>query len=130
MSREGGEFRVVAARARHGYRTRLPGRAQARPPVVREIQAARRPAGAEEDRPGLDGRGRPAAGFFTKRTAQAWLDEVLASARRGSLPGMVRTGATVADAAAEWLRWAEHERDSKPSTFADWVRRRACCGTA
>jgi len=49
-------------------------------------------------------RGRPAAGYFTKRTAQAWLDEILAEARRGTLAGMVRTGATFADAAAEWLR--------------------------
>ena len=61
--------------------------------------------------PAWTGRGRPAAGYFTKRTAQAWLDDVLVLARRGELPGMVRTGATVADAAAEWLRWAEHERD-------------------
>jgi len=30
---------------------------------------------------------------------------------------MVRTGATGTDAAAEWLRWAEHERDCKPSTM-------------
>ena len=33
---------------------------------------------------------------------------------------MVETGATVADAAAEWLRWAEHDRDCKPSTLADY----------
>ena len=67
--------------------------------------------------PAWTGRGRPAAGWFTKRTAQAWLDDVLVLARRGELPGMVHTGATVADAAAEWLRWAEHERDCKPSTM-------------
>jgi integrase len=67
--------------------------------------------------PAWTGGGRPAAGYFTKRTAQAWLDDLLVLARRGELPGMVRTGATVADAAAEWLRWAEHERDCKPSTM-------------
>jgi hypothetical protein len=33
---------------------------------------------------------------------------------------MVETGATVADDAAEWLRWAEHDRDCKPSTLADY----------
>ena len=31
-------------------------------------------------------------------------------ARRGTLPGMVRTGATFADAAAEFLRYVEHDR--------------------
>ena len=83
------------------------------PTAVRSsVRSARRrlPAGAR----------RPAAGYITKRTAQGWLDEVLAEARRGSLPGMVRTGATFADAAAEWLSWCEHERDCKPSTLADY----------
>src|SRR3954468_6396148 len=61
-----------------------------------------------------------APGSFTKRTAQAWLDDVLAQARRGELAGMVATGATVADAAAEWLRWAEHDRACKPSTVTDY----------
>jgi integrase len=60
--------------------------------------------------PAFTGRGRPTAGTFTKRTAQAWLDDVLAAARRRELPGMVRTGATVADAVAEWLRYAAHDR--------------------
>ena len=70
--------------------------------------------------PAWTGRGRPASGWFTKRSAQAWLDDLLIQARRGELPGMVETGATVADAAAEWLRWAEHDRDCKPSTLADY----------
>src|SRR3954469_14711242 len=63
--------------------------------------------------PAWTGRGRPGAGYFTKRTAEAWLDDVLAQARRGELAGMVATGARVADAAAEWLRWAEHDRACK-----------------
>jgi hypothetical protein len=50
------------------------------------------------------GRGRPTAGYFTKRSAEAWLSDVLAEARRGELPGMVRTGATFADAAAGYMR--------------------------
>src|SRR3954454_100495 len=70
--------------------------------------------------PAWTARGRPAAGYFTKRTAEAWLDDVLAQARRGELAGMVATGATVADAAAEWLRWAEHDRACKPSTMSDY----------
>jgi len=70
--------------------------------------------------PAWTDRGRPAAGYFTKRTAQTWLDDLLAQARRGELPGMVATGATVADAAAEWLRWSEHDRACKPSTLHDY----------
>jgi integrase len=65
-------------------------------------------------------RGRPPAGYFTKRTAEAWLRGTLDEARRGTLPGMVRTGATFADAAAEWLRYVEHERACKPSTLEDY----------
>jgi integrase len=61
-------------------------------------------------------RGRPAAGYFTRRTAEAWLRDVLDQARRGTLPGMVRTGATFADAAAEYLRYVEQDRGRKPST--------------
>ncbi len=78
--------------------------------------------------PAWHSRGRPGAGHHTKRTAQAWLDDALAEARRGTLPGMVQTGATFADAAAEWLRWAEHDRACKPSTMADYrySARRLC----
>jgi integrase len=65
-------------------------------------------------------RGRPAAGYFTKALAQTWLDSTLAEARRGELAGMVRTGATFADAAAEWLRYVEHERACKPRTVEDY----------
>jgi integrase len=109
MSREspisGHVFRVDRRRGPQWY-------AKYRLPDGRQIQRRIGPA--------WTGRGRPAAGWFTKRSAQAWLDEVLAQARRGELPGMVETGATVADAAAEWLRWAEHDRDCKPSTLADY----------
>src|SRR3954463_8132267 len=65
-------------------------------------------------------RGRPAAGHFTKRTAEAWLREVLDQARRGTLPGLVRTGATFTDAAAEYLRYVEHDRGRKPSTVGGY----------
>lgn len=70
--------------------------------------------------PGWTERGRPAAGFFTKRTAEAWLADVLAQARRGTLPGMVRTGATFADAAAEYLRYIAEDRGRKPTTLEDY----------
>ena len=70
--------------------------------------------------PAWTGRGRPAAGYFTKRLAEDWLRDTLAAARRGTLPGAVRTGATFADAAAEWLRYVEQDRDVKPSTLTDY----------
>ncbi|HEV2776216.1 MAG TPA: hypothetical protein VGV90_11550 [Solirubrobacteraceae bacterium] len=65
-------------------------------------------------------RGRPPEGYVTKRLAEAWLRDVLDQARRGSLPGMVRTGATFADAAAEFLRYVADERACKPSTLRDY----------
>jgi integrase len=65
-------------------------------------------------------RGRPAVGYFTRRSAQTWLDEVLTQARRGELPGMVRTGATFDEAIDEYMRWLEHDRQRKPSTLRDY----------
>src|ERR1700722_702802 len=38
--------------------------------------------------PARTGRGRPAAGYFTKRLAEDWLRTTLEEARRGTLPGM------------------------------------------
>jgi hypothetical protein len=55
-------------------------------------------------RGGSGDRGRPPDGYFTKRTAEAWLRDLLDEARRGTLAGMHRSGVTIADAAAEWLR--------------------------
>ncbi|MGH2854990.1 MAG: tyrosine-type recombinase/integrase [Solirubrobacteraceae bacterium] len=67
--------------------------------------------------PAWSQRGRPPAGYFTKRLAEDWLRDVFDEARRGTLPGLVRTGATFADAAAEFLRYAEQDRSLKPSTL-------------
>jgi integrase len=63
-------------------------------------------------------RGRPPEGYFTKRTAEAWLRDV-DQAERGVLPGMVRTGRTFADAADEYLRYLTEDRQRKPSTLRD-----------
>src|SRR5439155_14577663 len=60
-----------------------------------------------------------AAGYFTKRPAQEWLREVLGQARAGTLPGLVRTGVTFAEAAEEYLSWLEVDRERKPSTLRD-----------
>jgi integrase len=82
--------------------------AKYRLPDGRQVQRKLGPAWSE--------RGRPPAGYFTKRLAEDWLRDVLDQARRGTLPGLVRTGATVADAAAEYMRYIEHDRRRKPST--------------
>jgi integrase len=86
--------------------------AKYRLPDGRQVQKKLGPAWTE--------RGRPPNGYFTKRLAEDWLRSTLDEARRGTLPGMVRTGATFADAAAEWLRYVEHDRARKPSTVAGY----------
>ncbi len=98
-------FRVERKRGPQWY-------AKYRLPDGRQVQRRIGPAWTE--------RGRPPAGYFTKRTAEAWLVELLHEARRGTLAGMAQTGATFADAAAEWLRYIEHDRDRKPSTVAGY----------
>jgi integrase len=67
--------------------------AKYRLPDGRQVQKKLGPAWTE--------RGPPANGYFTKRLAEDWLRETLDQARRGTLPGMVQTGATFADAATE-----------------------------
>jgi integrase len=67
--------------------------------------------------PDWSARGRPVAGYFTQRLAEDWLRDTLDQARRGELPSLVQTGATIADAAAEYLRYIEHDRERKPSTI-------------
>jgi integrase len=52
--------------------------------------------------------------------AEAWLRSTLDEARRGVLPGMVRTGATFADAAAEYLRYIGEDRNRTASTVEDY----------
>jgi integrase len=65
-------------------------------------------------------RGRPPDGFYTRRTANEALQAILADARRGTLAGANRTGATFADAAAEYLRFVEEERQIDSATLADY----------
>jgi integrase len=98
-------FRVDRARGPQWY-------AKYRLPDGRQVQKRLGPA--------WTGRGRPPAGHFTKRLAEDWLRRVLADARRGELPGMVRTGATFADAAAEYLRYIGEDRGRKASTVEDY----------
>ncbi len=56
----------------------------------------------------------------TKRTAEAWLQDVLIRARHGTLPGMPSGGVSFAEAAQEWLRLITQDRERKPSTVRDY----------
>jgi integrase len=87
-------------------------RAKYRLPDGRQVQKTLGPA--------WTARGRPPAGYFTKRPAEAWLRRTLAEAAAGTLTGLVRTGMTVADACAEYLRYIEQDRQRKPSTLRDY----------
>src|SRR3954447_7725685 len=59
-------------------------------------------------------RGRPPAGHFTRRGAEAWLRDLLDQARRGTFPGMVRTGATSRMPRPN-LRYIEYDRGQQMS---------------
>jgi integrase len=63
-------------------------------------------------------RGAPAEGFFTKRTAERWLEELLGQARAGLI---VRTDVLFEEAAREWLRYAAEDRACKPTTVRDYT---------
>jgi integrase len=68
------------------------------------------------------GRGRPQQGYLTKRQAQEELDAILADARRGQIVAPVRPtrGVRFSEAAAEWLRYVEYDRQRRPSTVRDY----------
>jgi len=86
-------------------------RAKYRLPDGRQVQRTIGPA--------WTARGRPPRGFYTRRTAEAWLRDILGQARLGTLPGMVRTGHTFALVAEEYLDYLAHDRQRKPSTLRD-----------
>jgi integrase len=99
-------FRVERARGPVWY-------AKYRLPDGRQVQKKLGPAWTD--------RGRPAAGYFTKRLAEVWLRTTLEDARRGTLPGMgPAAGVSFAEVAAEWLRFIEEDRERKPSTLKDY----------
>ena len=87
--------------------------------------------------PAWTGRGRPPAGYFTKRLAENWLRDALDELRfgvglvtsrplqgTGGLPWEPRpsTGVTFAEAAAEYLRYSTEDRGCKPSTIRNYRR--------
>ena len=120
------QSRRPASMQRRASEAQIAGRAlrgkQHRPPAPAVEKPVLTPSGEIQKKlgPAWTGRGRPPAGCFTKRTAEAWLRSTLDEARRGVLPGIVRTGATFAHAAAEWLRYIELDRGRKPSTVAGY----------
>jgi len=103
-------FRPPTGHVVHAERSRGPAwYAKYRLPDGRQVQKKLGPAWTE--------RGRPQAGYFTKRLAEAWLRRSWTERAAGRCPGMVRTGATFADAAAEYLRHVREDRGRKPSTL-------------
>jgi integrase len=101
-------FRVDRARGPVWY-------AKYRLPDGRQVQKKIGPAWTE--------RGRPAVGYFTKRTAEAWMRDLLDDARRHASTAADEQPitATFADAAAEWLRFVEQDRQRKPSTVGGYA---------
>ena len=102
-----------------GFGTGRGGRTQARCCLVRAVP---RPPGGQHRKligPVWTGRGRPPEGHYTKRGAEDWLrDRLLEDAQRAATaPANARTGTTFAEAAEEYLRYAEQDRGCKPSTI-------------
>ena len=106
---------------RDHLRPRLPARGRARAGLASEVPAARRPPGPAR-RSGRRGRSAAARAPATSRSARPRPGCATCStqARARTLPGMVRTGVTFADAGREYLRYVEHDRDRKPSTLRDY----------
>jgi integrase len=69
--------------------------------------------------PAWTGRGRPADGFFTRRTAEDWLRAHLTSLDTLAAAGAV-LDVTFAQVAREWLRYVAEDRAVKPSTLRDY----------
>ena len=70
--------------------------------------------------PAWKDKGRPPNGHFTRKLAEEALQAILTDARRGTLAGANKTGATFADAAAEYLRYVEDVKQIDAGTVADY----------
>jgi hypothetical protein len=64
--------------------------------------------------------GEPPPGYFTRKTAEAALAAILTDARRGTVPHSTASGATVRQAAEEWLRHSEWGRGVRASTLSEY----------
>lgn len=81
----------------------------------------REPDGRQVQRrigPAWEKGGRPPAGHFTRRMAEEALEAKLTDVRRGAVESP--SGATFADAAAEFLRFAANVQKVDPSTVKDY----------
>jgi integrase len=82
----------------------------------------RQPDGRQVERklgPAWTGSGRPPAGQYTRRTAEEALEAILTDVRRGTGDAPT-SGATFADAAAEYLRYVQDVRQIDPVTVRDY----------
>jgi integrase len=72
--------------------------------------------------PKWTGSGQPDPGYFTRKTAQEFLDDFLADARRkaAAAPPPTASGATFGQACDEYLVYIERERQCEPTTLADY----------
>lgn len=89
------------------YRVSDPGR----PGGVRQVQRRLGPAWTK--------RSRPPFGFLNRKGAQGRLEAILTDARRQAERSL-ELGVSFADAAREWLRHGEQERQLKRSTLRDY----------
>jgi integrase len=64
--------------------------------------------------------GQPPLGHFTRQSAEAALATILADARQGAALHSTSSGATVSEAAHEWLRHSEWERGVRASTLREY----------
>jgi hypothetical protein len=82
----------------------------------------REPGGRQVKRrigPAWTSRGRPAPGFFTRRTAEDWLRATLLELDDAATRG-ADLSVTFAEAAHEWLRYVEEDRAVKPTTLRNY----------
>ena len=65
-------------------------------------------------------KGRPAAGYLNRKAAESELSAILREADSGTLAVHKKTGVSFTDAAREFLRYIEEDRERDPATIADY----------
>ncbi len=96
-----------AAESTHGLG--VPGRAELGALLVREVPAAGWASGAEEARPGVDGAWSAGGRLLHEAPGGGLAARGAGGGAAGDAGGNGPTGATFADAAAEYLRYVEHD---------------------